>query len=346
MCTLPSVDVVAIGELLVDFVSTQAGVSVKDAPAFVKAPGGAPANVAVGVRRLGGTSAFIGKVGDDPFGNFLVETLDREGVVTSGIKRDALARTALAFVSLDDNGERSFAFFRNPSADMLLRADEINHSLISVCGVLQHGSISLIQEPSRSATLCAIRTAKESGALICYDPNLRLPLWPNDDEARKAIISAMPTADLVKIADDELLFITDTSSVSEALSVLRTAMGRPRPVVVTMGARGCLLNIGDINVEVEGFEVDAIDTTGAGDSFVSALLIGLMHAVRTCGDTSDRELPLKAIAVADWKAILTFANAAAALCTLGKGAIPSLPALQDVMRFLLERGQPLPGFLE
>jgi fructokinase len=177
-------DVIACGELLIDFVSTDSGITVAQAPAFQKAAGGAPANVAVGIARMGYRAGFAGQVGDDPFGHFLVDTLAEAGVDTSGISFTSEARTALAFVSLRADGERSFVFFRHPSADMLWRPEDVNEAYVANTRIFHYGSISLIGEPSRSATLLAVECARRAGALISYDPNLRLALWPSANRAR------------------------------------------------------------------------------------------------------------------------------------------------------------------
>src|SRR5512136_3126909 len=177
-------DVIACGELLIDFVSTESGVTLGQAPGFQKAPGGAPANVAVGVARLGYRAGFLGQVGDDDFGHFLAETVAEAGVDVGGLLFSPAARTALAFVSLRSDGERSFMFYRHPSADMLWRPEDVNREYVSSTRIFHHGSISLINEPSRSATLAAVEYARAGGALISYDPNLRLALWPSPDAAR------------------------------------------------------------------------------------------------------------------------------------------------------------------
>ncbi|MED6221469.1 hypothetical protein PIB30_055008 [Stylosanthes scabra] len=200
--------VVCLGELLIDFVPTVGGVSLAEAPAFKKAPGGAPANVAVGISRLGGSSAFIGKVGKDEFGYMLSDILKQNFVDTSGVQFDSDARTALAFVTLRADGEREFLFFRNPSADMLLRESEIDKNLIQKAKIFHYGSTSLIHEPCKSAHLAAMRIAKDSGCILSYDPNLRLALWPSAEAAHKGIMSVWNKADIIKINEEEITFLT------------------------------------------------------------------------------------------------------------------------------------------
>ncbi|KAM0896185.1 hypothetical protein ACQ4PT_023356 [Festuca glaucescens] len=196
--TSDSPQVVCFGELLIDFVPTVSGVSLADASAFKKAPGGAPANVAVGIARLGGSSAFIGKVGDDEFGYMLSDMLKENNVNNQGLLFDTHARTALAFVTLRSDGEREFMFYRNPSADMLLEEKELDLDLIRKAKIFHHGSISLITEPCKTAHIAASKAAKDAGVLISYDPNLRLPLWSSADDARDGILSIWDTADLIK----------------------------------------------------------------------------------------------------------------------------------------------------
>ena len=320
-------DIVCIGEMLVDFLSEgNEGGSLR----FVGNAGGAPANVAVGASRLGLRSAFIGKVGDDMFGAHLKGVLAREGVDAKGLVMDKSALTTLAFVSLDQSGDRSFAFYRNPGADAMLRKEELDLNVLCSCSALVHGSISLIAEPSRSATLYAIKAAKDAGAAICFDPNIRKALWPDMDAARRAIFGALPFSDLVKVSDEELMALTGAVSVQDGLAELRRASGSNPVVAVSMGARGSMVSVNGKTIASEGFNVDVTDTTGAGDAFMSALLFGVIRvskelslasAIRGCEPTS-------------WKEILDFANAAGALCASRKGAIPALPRLDEIRAFL------------
>ncbi|KAL4325345.1 hypothetical protein GQ457_11G004990 [Hibiscus cannabinus] len=197
--------VVCFGEMLIDFVPTSSGLSLADAPAFKKAPGGAPANVAVGIARLGGSSAFIGKVGEDEFGYMLANILKENNVNSEGMRFDPGAQTALAFVTLRSDGECEFMFYRNPSADMLLQEDELDFDLITKATIFHYGSISLITEPCKSAHIAA---AKDAGVVLSYDPNLRLPLWPSAESAREGIMSIWDTADIIKVSEEEISFLT------------------------------------------------------------------------------------------------------------------------------------------
>ncbi|GAB4858679.1 hypothetical protein Ancab_010151 [Ancistrocladus abbreviatus] len=200
--------VVCFGEMLIDFVPIVAGVSLAEAPAFNKAPRGAPADVAVGVSRLGGSSAIIGKVGNDEFGYMLADILKQNKVDNSGMRFDPKARTALAFITLRADGEREFLFYRNPSADMLLEESELDVNLIEKASVFHYGAISLINEPCKSAHLAALKIAKRSGSFLSFDPNLRLQLWPSEVDALNGILSIWDQADVIEVSEDEIRFLT------------------------------------------------------------------------------------------------------------------------------------------
>lgn len=312
-------DVLTLGELLIDFVPDRSGVTLGEAERFLKAAGGAPANVAVGLARLGVAAGFVGKVGDDPFGHWLAEVLADAGVDVQQLRFDAGARTALAFVSLTAEGERDFMFYRHPSADQLHRPDEIDLDAVAAAGILHHGSISLIQEPSRSATMAAIDAARAAGRLVSYDPNLRLPLWPSADAARAGIASAWTSANVIKISDDELEFLTGSRELEAARTLLHDDL---RLLLVTLGAGGVAWFAGDRSGVTPGFEVEVTDTTGAGDAFVAGLLAALHE---------DPELPDDTVAL---DTALRRANAYAALTTTAPGAIPALPTREALERFL------------
>jgi fructokinase len=313
-------DVIALGELLIDFVSTQPGLSLAEAPAFQKAPGGAPANVAVGLARLGISSGFMGKVGDDPFGHFLAQTLANDGVDTSTLHFSKEARTALAFVSLRADGERDFMFYRHPSADMLLRPDEISDDALRGARAFHFGSITLIGEPSRSATYYAAQTARDMGLLVSYDPNLRLNLWPSADAARAGIMLGWPLANVIKITDEELAFLTGIADPILAASDLWH--DNLRLLVVTRGRAGCTFITSTFTGGVPGFPVHSVDTTGAGDGFVAGLLKGLLEQPQAFGDANRLQK------------LCRYANAVGALTTTRRGAIPALPTAAAVATFL------------
>lgn len=306
--------VACFGELLIDFVANETGVTVGEASGFLKKPGGAPANVAVAVRRLGHTSAMLTQVGDDPFGHYLAGVLDAENVNTHGIRFSAEARTSLAFVSLRADGERSFTFYRHPGADMLMRPETLALDVIDAHEVFHFGSISLISEPSRSATLSAADYARSRGRLISYDPNLRLALWPDAEAARAGMLTGLDYANIVKISAEELEFLTGGNDPAPLWRDTTKAL------IVTQGADGATLYTSstDSGRHVPGFRVAAVDTTGAGDGFVGGLLVSLLE----CGG--------------DYNAVenVRFANAVGALTSTQYGAIPALPTREQVEAFL------------
>lgn len=334
-------EVVCLGEALIDFVASESGVTVGESSGFVKAPGGAPANVAVGVARLGHSSTFLGKVGEDPFGRFLAETFAGAGVDTGGMVFSTTERTGLAFVSLAASGERDFCFFRNPSADMTYIPAELDTARISACTIFHYGSITLIDEPARTATLTAVQQAKSEGKLISYDPNLRPPLWRTLEEARETILETIPLADMVKVSEEELGFLLKRNSPDAALTADEVEecgvefMARFATVsllCVTRGAKGCAWwTRGGEHGSLSGFAVTAVDTTGAGDGFIAAVMVGLLERGAT---TAGRLASLDAETL---RALFSYANAVGALTTTRKGAIPALPTLAEVAAFLSAR---------
>jgi fructokinase len=263
-------EVVTFGELMIDFVPTTAGVALIESEAFIMAPGGAPANVAVGLARLGVSSGSMGQVGDDAFGHFLARTLRDNGVDTSALRFSHEARTALAFVSLKANGEREFMFYRHPSADMLYQPEAIDADYISGARVFHFGSISLISEPALSATMCAVSIAREAGCLVSYDPNLRLALWPDAEAAIAGIQLGWSQAQVIKFSEEELLFLSGNDNIVEAAHQLWHS--GLHLLAVTRGSLGCVYITPRFAGEVAGFQVEAIDTTGAGDAFTAGLL--------------------------------------------------------------------------
>ncbi|KAI3938914.1 hypothetical protein MKX01_007564 [Papaver californicum] len=307
-----SAEIVCFGEMLIDFVPDVSGVSLAESPGFIKAPGGAPANVACAVSKLGGSCAFIGKFGEDEFGHMLVGILKKHGVNTDGVCFDKDARTALAFVTLKADGEREFMFYRNPSADMLLKESELNMDLIKQTKIFHYGSISLITEPCRSAHMAAMKAAKEAGALLSYDPNVRLPLWSSADAAREGINSIWSYADVIKVSDDEVEFLTQGDATDEK-NVLSLWHDGLKLLMVTDGQKGCRYFTKNFKGAVKGFAVNTVDTTGAGDAFVGSFL---------CCAAKDFSIFEDENKLRD---ALTHANACGAICTTVKGAIPALP---------------------
>jgi fructokinase len=316
--------VVCLGEVLIDLVAVDPDAAIQTATTFRKAPGGAPANVAVGVARLGIPSGFIGKVSDDAFGQFLRATLEREGVDVRSVVVDPTARTPLAFVGAAPGGGRAWIFYHRGLADTTLRWDELDSDLIDGAEVFHFGSVTLAAEPGRSTTLAAARVARDHGRLVSFDPNVRLELWDDGDDALRSIREAMPLADVLKVSSDEIAFLTGFDDPARAASRLRSA--GPRLVVVTLGAAGTYIQLGSFEDHVSTPRVAAVDPTGAGDAFVAALLSRLLELP---GLVEGRD-PASLIEA------VRFANAAGALATTQLGAIPSLPTAAAV-KALLER---------
>lgn len=314
-----------IGELLIDFVSTTVDVTLAGAPGFAKAAGGATANVAVGLAKLGVDSGFIGKIGDEPFGDFLRTTLKQNRVDTAHLISEADRRTTLAFVATRSDGAKDILFYRNPGADILLRPDEIDAAYIQSAEAFHYGSCSLSHQPVRDATLTAIRYAKESGAFISYDPNLRLMMWEAPEDARRWIWEVMPYANVVKAADEEWEFITGTHELESGSE--RILEAGVELVIVTLGEHGCYYNNGFHRGYVDGFRVEVVDPLGAGDGFVAAMLTQIMCSavgVRKLPELDDNRL----------QEIMRYANAAGALTTQKIGVIPALPTASEIETFL------------
>ncbi|CAI9092133.1 OLC1v1027306C1 [Oldenlandia corymbosa var. corymbosa] len=317
--------VVCFGELLIDFVPTVSGVSLAEAPAFKKAPGGAPANVAVCIARLGGSSAFVGKVGDDEFGHMLANVLNENKVDVSAMRFDPSARTALAFVTLRADGEREFMFYRHPSADILLQESELDIGTIKKSTIFHYGSISLIEEPCRSTQLAAMAIAKKAGSLLSYDPNLRLALWPSADAARKGIMSIWDQADIIKISEEEITFLTGGDDPYDDDVVLKKLFHPNLSLLlVSEGSDGCRYYTKQFKGRVSGLQVKSIDTTGAGDAFVG----GLLNKMASQPDLYRDEKGLREA--------LYFANACGALTVTKNGAIPALPTMEEIKQLLSE----------
>ena len=260
-------DVTALGELLIDF--TPCGTSEAGMNLFEQNPGGAPANVLAALCNLGFQTAFIGKVGDDMHGALLKDTLDKAGIDTTGLIVDDSVFTTLAFVSLQ-NGERNFSFARKPGADTQLRPEEVKEEIVKNTKIFHCGSLSLTDEPARSATFHAVKMAKEAGALISYDPNYRAPLWNSVEEAKEQMRSMIPYADIMKISDEETALLTDYSDPKEAAQALLDQ--GVACVVVTLGKDGALLKTAQVEIVEKGKERKVVDTTGAGDSFWGGIL--------------------------------------------------------------------------
>lgn len=307
-------DIVTVGEVLIDL--TQIGVNALGIPQFSANPGGAPANLAVAAARLGADTAFVGKVGNDGFGNYLKSVLDENKVDTTGLVVDAKEHTTLAVVSVDETGERSFSFYRDPSADVNLHSEEIPADLLENTKLLHFGSVSLTADPSRTATLYAARTAREKGALVSYDPNYRASLWSDEATAIARMKEALPLCDILKISDEELPLLTGTEDPAAGTAEL--AKNGIRLIFVTLGANGAFFRLGDQTGSVPGIKVKVGDTNGAGDTFFGAALSQL---VKENLDTLSMERLAE---------IAAFANKAASITTSRAGAIPAMPFASEM----------------
>ena len=265
--------VVAIGELLIDFVPQQKGCALDEVTHFERVAGGAPANVAAAVARLGGNAAMISQVGEDAFGTHILKVLRANGVDTSYVFRTGRANTGLAFVSLDAAGNREFSFFRNPSADLFLEEGQIAPDMFTECAALHFCSVDLVDWPVRAAHRRAVALAKQAGALVSFDPNVRLPLWSSPADCQAAIREFLPSADLVKLSDDEVEFVTGCTDERAAAEKL-FGMGC-RLLIVTRGAAGSAAYTPHAEGFAETIRVPVTDTTGAGDSFIGSFLYQL-----------------------------------------------------------------------
>jgi sugar/nucleoside kinase (ribokinase family) len=329
-------DIVTLGELLIDMFPAEIGRRLVDVSAFNPKPGGAPANVAVAAKRLGYSSAFIGKVGDDAFGHFLVETLAGEGVETKGMRLDDKARTTLVFVALIDENTPEFIFYRNPGADMMLKAEELDQELLQQTKVFHFGSISLINEPSRSATFEAVRIARQTGALISFDVNYRPSLWPNPDDAYTTMMTMLPQANLVKVNESELELLSGSSDL-EAGSYAMLQHG-PELCVITLGPDGSFFNTAKGHQHVPGFKVNTVDAVGCGDAFTAGLLTQLIDPHPAPPPNMGRESTWRdKLSPDQLNKILRYANAVGALTATKQGVIPALPSAEEVDRFLADK---------
>ena len=316
-------DVVALGELLIDF--TENGTSAQGNPVFEANPGGAPCNVLAMLRKLDRRCAFVGKVGSDMFGQQLKAVAEEAGIDMSGLRMDDTVHTTLAFVKTYEDGDRDFSFYRNPGADMMLTEDELPMDMIRDTRIFHFGTLSMTHEGVRQATRAAVLAAKQAGAIISFDPNLRPPLWDSLNEARAQMLWGLSQADVVKIADNEIEFLTDTSDYDKGARLLRERFPGIRLLNVTAGANGSYAFCGDRKTFVPSFLLGGtIETTGAGDTFCASVL-DFVLAHGTDGLSKD-----------DLKAMLRFANAAAYLVTTRRGAIRSMPQRQQVEAILKE----------
>ncbi len=310
------IDVTALGEILIDF--TPCGKSEAGQRVFEQNPGGAPANVLACLNKCGKKTAFIGKVGNDMHGQFLVGVLNDSGISTEGVVVDDSVFTTLAFVALSDSGERSFSFARKPGADTCLKCDELKEELIRDCKVFHIGSLSLTTEPVKRTTFEALEIAKQAGCIISYDPNYRAPLWDSKEAAVRGMRSVVSYADVMKISDEETALLTDIVEPEGAAKKL-VDMGIS-VVAVTLGADGALVCTKEGSRIVPGFKADMVDTTGAGDSFWGGFLKCLLDTGKSPEDVTLEEA----------SEFAKYGNAVASLCVEKRGAIPAMPSVEDI----------------
>lgn len=313
-------DVVALGELLIDF--TEYGKSDRGNKLFEANPGGAPCNVLALLQKLGKKTAFIGKVGNDQFGRMLSETIKSIGICADNLVFDNEIPTTLAFVGKTPDGDREFSFYRNPGADMMLNASEVNEDLLANTKIFHFGTLSMTHETVREATISAIKKAKENGVLISLDPNLREPLWKSLDEAKNQMKSAISYCDVLKISDNEIEFLTGETDFDEGVKKIRQEHDIPL-ICVTMGKDGSIAYYKDKRVEVKGFyQEKVVDTTGAGDTFCGSVLNFICE--NGLDDLNEAQL----------EKMLTYANAAASIVTTRAGAILSMPERSEIEKYL------------
>jgi fructokinase len=310
-------NVCALGELLIDF--TPSGLNDQGVSLFGRNPGGAPANVLAMLSKLGGRTVFIGKVGRDDFGSFLEKTIQDAGVDTAGLTLDPAYLTTLAFVHLSETGDRSFSFYRRQGADLMLRWEELNLSLIDESDVFHFGSVSLSGQPCRDTLHQAVHYAKSKGKIISYDPNYRPLLWPDQDEAKTEIAKLLDQTDILKVSEEEMALLTGVTDLEKGSGIL--AEKGPLIVLVTMGENGTWVRCPTGCGAVPAYAVQTVDTTGAGDAFFGAVHYRLIN--KTLGD-------LRRLSLEELEDIVDFANAAGGLVTTKRGAIPALPSLFEI----------------
>lgn len=314
-------DIIALGEALIDF--TDVGLNEAGIRLFEQNPGGAPANMLTAAAHMGYQTAFIGKVGKDMHGAFLIDTLKKEAIDTSMVIEDDSVFTTLAFVQIADSGEREFSFGRKPGADTCLREDELDLEAIRNARVFHFGTLSLTDEPAASATKKAVKEAKDAGVLVSFDPNYRAPLWRSKDDAVKAVKEMLPFADAVKVSDEEAVLVTGKTDYEEAAKEILSY--GPKLVAVTLGGDGVLLARKDLMTVVPGVKVDkVVDTTGAGDSFWGGFISKVLSYEKSVTELTEAELTAAA----------KQGNALASLVIQKKGGIPAIPTKEEVLALL------------
>lgn len=308
--------ITALGEVLIDF--TPGGTTADGIMLYQRNPGGAPANVLAMASRLGCSTAFIGKVGSDSFGDYLRDVLSSKGIDVSGLVVDAHVPTTLAFVDIDAKGDRSFSFYRKPGADMMLQASEVSFARIAESQIFHFGSLSLVEGPCREATEMATAQARKAGLVVSYDPNYRPLLWPSPEAARTAILRAVPWANVLKVSEEEATLLTRETALPQAAEAL-AGMG-PKCVLITCGRQGVYAHTPSMRGHIPAFAVQAVDTTGAGDAFMGTVLARLALA-SMLPENLDAE---------HWHETLEMACAAGSLAATRKGAINAMPDAEAI----------------
>ncbi|MGY3777017.1 carbohydrate kinase family protein [Helcococcus sueciensis] len=307
-----------IGEMLIDFIPNKINCGLKDVESFTKMAGGAPANVAVAASKLGSEAYYVGMVGKDAFGDFLIDTVKSYGVKNEYIYQTEQANTSLAFVSLMDNGQREFSFYRNPGADMLLEEEHVEAIDLEKGDLISFCSVDLIEAPVKYATKRFLEKANEVGATVLFDPNLRFNLWNDLDELKEIVLEFVKYAQIIKISDDELEFITGHSDEEKAIEFIKNITDSN--IIITRGSKGSYAEFGDFKVERSISKVEAIDTTGAGDAFVGGILNFIDKNKKSINKYS----------LEDVKDMLDFANRVAAYSVTKNGAMASYPSVEDL----------------
>lgn len=316
-------DVVAMGELLVDF--TENGISEQGNPILEANPGGAPCNVLSMLQRLGKKTAFIGKVGQDALGKMLIDVVREQGINADNLLVDEEVSTTLAFVHTEKDGDRSFSFYRNPGADMMLRWNEIHEELLGDTIIFHFGTLSMTDEQIADTTKMAVQKAKKDGAIISFDPNLRPPLWKNLEDAKRQMWYGISQCDILKISDDEIAFLTETTDIDAGVAEILKKFS-PTLICATMGKYGSKAYYNGKSVFCNPFlREDTIETTGAGDTFMACVLNAVL------------EKGMEALTEGDLLEMLEFANAASSIITTRKGALKVMPQKQEIIAVMKDR---------
>lgn len=309
-------DFISIGEILIDF----APYGAKEDRLFQQNPGGAPANVASVLSKLGLKTAFVGKVGKDAFGFSCKKALDDVGVSTEYMPLSEEYPTTLAFVNLDESGNRSFSFYRKNTADVNLSSEDIKPLAELDAKFFHFGSVSLTAEPSKTTVLEAVKQAKARGSIISYDPNLRLPLWDSAESAKQVILDTIGLADVLKISEEEAEFLFGEVDCKQAADIIEETYQIPF-IIITRGPKGCFARVNGKDYHSYAYDLKTVDTTGAGDSFLAGVLYQWLQSGKQVSELTEEELNY----------FFDFANATGSLVTTKKGAIPAVPSLEQIL---------------